>query len=120
MSVRVCSWLVAAALAPWPAGCASPGGCPEDGELRAGHPSQLSPLARPSDTAPYDGYYVGGGSPCHGEGPHEDEGTWGWDYLGRCWASWVKLLWSHCREQGGTGAYQTDGPQLLKHEGGGE
>jgi hypothetical protein len=102
------------------AGCACPCGCKEDGERRAGYPSRVSCLARPSDTGAYDGYYVGGGSPCRGCGPGADEGTWGWDYLGRCWKSKVALLWSHGRCQGGTGAYQTDGPQLLGHDKGEE
>jgi hypothetical protein len=80
----------------------------------------VSCLAQPSDTGAYDGYYVGGGSPCHGDGPGKEEGTWGWDYPGWCWKSKVALLWSHGRVQGGTGAYKTDGPQLLSHDKGEE
>src|SRR5262249_25055543 len=116
MSVRGCAWLCGIALALGSAGCASPCGSKGDGELRAGHPSCISRLARPSDTGAYDGYYVGGGSPCRGDGHSEDEGTWGWDYFGRYWKSKVALLWSHGRPQGGTGAYKTDGPQLLAHD----
>jgi hypothetical protein len=60
------------------------------------------------------GYAVGGGCPYprHAEPPTAAEGTWGWDYQG--WLPrWVTLGWWHGRYQGGTGAYQTDGPKLL-------
>ncbi len=97
------------------AGCATTC-CQEDGEQRAGYPSHVSRLAQPSATGPYDGYYVGGGSACRGDGPGNEDGTWGWDYFGRCWKSKVALLWSDGKYQGGAGAYQMDGPHLLNHE----
>jgi hypothetical protein len=120
MSVRVGIWLCSAALTLVSVGCVCCRECKEDGERRAGYPSRVSCLAQPSDTGAYDGYYVGGGTPCRGEGPREEEGTWGWDYLGRWWNSRVALLWSHGREQGGSGAYKTDGPQVLHHDKKGE
>jgi hypothetical protein len=85
---------------------------------RAGNPQILSCLAVPSDTGAYVGYQVGGGCACphFGDAPAPLDGTWGWDYQGRCFLRRVCLLWWHGRcEQGGVGAYCTDGPKL-KHE----
>jgi hypothetical protein len=91
----------------------------EDGERRAGYPSEVSRCAKPSDTGHYVGYQVGGGAPegC-GDGPDPEEGTWGWDYRGCCWVpSRVILDWWHGRRyQAGSGAYKTDGPRLPEHE----
>jgi hypothetical protein len=100
------------------AGCAGlcgRGDCCEDSEHRAGYPSEVSRCARPSDTGRYDGYYVGGGSPCCSAAPTPEQGTWGWDYAGLWWPARVALGWSNYREQGGTGAYRTDGPRPLEH-----
>jgi hypothetical protein len=88
-------------------------------ERRAGFPSEESPCAKPSDTGHYVGYYVGGGAvPCccaKGDAPTAEEGTWGWDYSGLCVPSWVRLDWWHGRrQQGGGGAYRTDGPRPLR------
>ncbi len=94
---------------------------PEQAEQRAGNPTSVAPWARPSDTGRYDAYRVGGGAPCRGEGPGPDEGTWGWDYRGLCLPSLTALGWYHGRrEQGGTGAYATDGPKVLEKLKGGE
>lgn len=85
---------------------------------RAGNPQIISCIAAPSDTGAYVGYWVGGGCPCQrlGDLPEPHEGTWGWDYSGRCFLRHVCLLWWHGRCcQGGTGAYKTDGPKL-RHE----
>jgi hypothetical protein len=114
-------WWVALSVAGLAAGCACVGGRkeirPEDEERRAGYPHTVASWAKPSDTGRYKGYYVGGGSPCRGEGPCEEEGTWGWDYCGLCLPSKIALGWWHGRkEQGGTGAYKTDGPRLPEHE----
>jgi hypothetical protein len=87
-----------------------------DGQQRAGYPQEVAPWARPSDTGRYVGYYVGGGcvNPRKAEPPYPDDGTWGWDYLGGCFRRHVILGWWHGRRyQGGTGAYQTDGPKVL-------
>jgi hypothetical protein len=87
----------------------------EDPHCRAGHPTEVSCLAAPSNTHSFVGYYVGGGSPC----PHlaeprcVNEGTWGWDYAGCVFRRRVILAWWHGRcYQGGTGAYKSDGPKL--------
>ena len=85
---------------------------------RAGHPWQQAPWAAPTSTCAYDGYYVGGGAhtyrePCQGH----HEGTWGWDYVGRCVTPIVRLGWWHVpRKQGGTGSYEPDGPRLIHLE----
>jgi hypothetical protein len=104
-------WGVALALGL--VGCAAPG-VAEDQEHRAGYPSEVACWAQPSDSGHYFGYAVGGGSPCRCEGPYRDERTWGWDYEGLLLPSWVALLWSHGRQQGGTGAYRTDGPRPVE------
>jgi hypothetical protein len=82
---------------------------------RAGYPNQISRCARPSNTPEYDGYYVGGGCAFRGHGPGPEQGTWGWDWLGGRWVHpRVVLGWcDRCRYQGGTGAYKTDGPEVL-------
>jgi hypothetical protein len=69
----------------------------------------------PSDTGRYTMYRVGGGCSCRllADSPFPWEGTWGWDYVGRWLGPDVILGWWHGRRyQGGTGAYQTDGPTL--------
>ena len=76
-------------------------------------PLCVAPWARPGRTPADIGYYVGGGLPIRGEPNLAHEGTWGWDYQGWCLHRHVWLWWSHGqRSQGGTGAYQTDGPDL--------
>jgi hypothetical protein len=75
--------------------------------------------AVPSDTGHYLGYYVGGGCgrPLKGEQRRADEGTWGWDYQGWLVPRRVMLQWWHGRRsQGGTGAYNTEGPKLYRPE----
>jgi hypothetical protein len=87
------------------------------GEERTGHPSEISPCAQPSDTGNYVGYQVGGGAACayHGEPPYVDDGTWGWDYKGCLLPSRIILDWFHgTRDQGGYGAYKTDGPRPVE------
>jgi hypothetical protein len=85
----------------------------------AGRPEMLSKLAHPSDTPHYYGYYVGGGSPKYrcARWRTVEEGTWGWDYVGRIVPRRVCLLW-WCppKYQGGAGAYKTDGPKIVEHE----
>jgi hypothetical protein len=107
-------WCCACVLA-WLAGCCFSGRKSskeeESGEARAGNPSSVAPWAQPSDNGKYVGYEVGGGSACHRDGPLPDEGTWGWDYEGHFIPSRVVLDWFHGKCQGGTGAYQTDGPR---------
>jgi hypothetical protein len=90
--------------------CGKKSGC--DGDERAGHPQEVAKWAVPTDTGKYVGYEVGGGKPCQGDGPTCNEGTWGWDYLGCLIPSKVILDWWHGKYQGGTGAYETDGPRF--------
>ncbi len=76
---------------------------------RAGHPEVVSRCARPSKTAAYCTYYVGGGCACKGGPPGPLQGTFGWDYCGKClYPGHVVLRWCN-RYQGGTGSYRTDG-----------
>jgi hypothetical protein len=110
--------LLSAALAVGLAGCAAvaePCGDVRPGERRAGYPSRAACWAQPSDPGCPWGYLVGGGSPCHGDPPGPEEGTWGWDAQGLLGFAHCALLWLHGqREQGGTGAYKPDGPRLLE------
>ena len=78
---------------------------------RAGNPDCISKCAAGSITPAYVGYYVGGGSPKKGMPPGPEQGTWGWDYSGRCFHRRICLLWN-CRFQAGTGAYKAEGPHL--------
>lgn len=82
---------------------------------RAGYPMEVSRCAAPVETCAYVGYPVGGGAPCKGDHPGPAEGTWGWDYQGRCIKRHVFLWWWHGKCQGGEGAYKTDGPRC-EHE----
>jgi hypothetical protein len=88
---------------------------PCDRNQQAGCPRNIAWWAIPSDTGRYTMYLVGGGCPCPrlADPPLPCEGTWGWDYVGRWLHPDVILGWWHGRcYQGGTGAYQTDGPVL--------
>ncbi len=89
---------------------------PDDAShLRAGCPQCVAGYARPSVNKHYLGYYVGGGAAIRGEGRCLDEGVWGVDYRGGVWHRIIRLDWWHgTKNQGGTGAYKTDGPHLLK------
>ncbi len=76
----------------------------------------VAPHARRPYNQGWCGYYVGGGASWGGETRHVDEGTWGWDYLGSPFRRRVALHWWHGRKpQGGSGAYKTDGPHIVKH-----
>ena len=85
-----------------------------------GHGSAPLPaLALPSESKGNVGYQVGGGTtaPHLGEPRRVEEGTWGWDYQGwllprRVIAGW----WHGRRNQGGTGAYKTDGPRVYQEK----
>ena len=82
----------------------------------AGWPQCISRWARPSYGCHETGYYVGGGAAAHGDCRCPHEGTWGWDYHGRLFTKRIALGWHHGRrDQGGYGAYKTDGPHLLHH-----
>lgn len=88
----------------------------DDEQRRAGFPEEQARWARPSDTGRYTGYQAGGGARLRkGERPLAHEGTWGWDYEGGLFRRRVIHGWWHGRRyQGGSGAYRTDGPKVLK------
>ncbi len=76
---------------------------------------EINRHALPSDTGHNVGYQVGGGCsrPHKAEPGWPDEGTWGWDYSGWLFHRRVMSGWWHGRRhQGGSGAYETDGPHL--------
>jgi hypothetical protein len=62
----------------------------------------------------YEAGYVGGGAVVGGDGPYQyRDGTWGLDYVGIVVPKRVFLNWWHGRhDQGGAGAYKTDGPKI--------
>ena len=66
----------------------------------------------------YAAGYVGGGAVIDGDGPDQfADGTWGLDYVGIVVPKKVFLNWWHGRKfQGGSGAYETDGPHLKHHK----
>jgi hypothetical protein len=66
----------------------------------------------------YAAGYVGGGAVVDGDGPDQyRDGTWGLDYVGIVIPKRVFLHWWHGRQQqGGAGAYTTDGPRLEHHK----
>lgn len=78
---------------------------------RAGYPLEVACYATPVETCAYVGYPVGGGATFKGDYPAPTDGTWGWDYQGRCFKRHVFLWWWHgARYQSGIGAYKIDGP----------
>jgi hypothetical protein len=92
-----------------------PPGCPRaigHTWARAGYPPCVSTHAHPTYTPEYIGYFVGGGGSAHHGCPRRPEdGTWGRDYEGMFLLRHVGLKWNHGRcYQGGTGAYDPDGP----------
>ena len=78
-------------------------------------PYRVGRHARPTYGPDYGYGWVGGGAPSwRGEPRGSNEGVWGRDYQGvvylrRVWPNW----WHGQRQQGGTGAYRTDGPKLI-------
>jgi hypothetical protein len=74
--------------------------------------AQVARWARLTKGPDYIGYYVGGGAVCRGDSRSATEGTWGWDYAGRCFTRHVWLEWWHGRRyQSGSGNYKSDGPE---------
>jgi len=84
---------------------------------RAGNPHCVAPWARQSITTKYSAWFVGGGAACGGRGRCSSEGIWGMDYHGLFPYRRVWMQWTCGREQGGEGAYKTDGHTgpLAKH-----
>jgi hypothetical protein len=112
--VGICATLL---IRPAPGGdllCTATSSCPcfECRNKRSGYSQCTARYAHPSRECHGVGYYVGGGAAFGGDYRCCDEGTWGWDYLGRIPKA-IQLKWWHGRRyQGGTGAYRTDGPHL--------
>jgi len=76
--------------------------------------------AIPSERCGYTMYPVGGDCPirCVGDPPRPDEGTWGWDFVGRWLPRNVILGWWHDRRPSlGESTYKTDGPNLNSCQG---
>jgi hypothetical protein len=115
-------WLGAVRGQAPPEGLPAPAGQPPAEGHPHGGPPPVAWWAIPTRTPAYIGYYVGGGCACarRGEPRYPCEGTWGWDFTGRCFLRKVDLRWWHGRRyQGGVGAYEPEGPEPLKrlHEG---
>jgi len=82
---------------------------------RAGQPQRERRLSLPTYTPAYDAGWVGGGASFRGDSPRINEGVWGRDYVGLIYPRIVWPHWLHGRrQQGGTGAYKSDGPRLIK------
>ncbi|HUY36951.1 MAG TPA: hypothetical protein VMV69_29805 [Pirellulales bacterium] len=82
---------------------------------RAGQPQRVRRHSRPTYTREYDAGWVGGGAGILGDSPRTHEGVWGRDYVGLVFPRCVWPHWLHGRrEQGGSGAYKSDGPRLIK------
>lgn len=85
-----------------------------DGCRRAGNPQVVAPWAACSTSHKYSGWFVGGGAAVCGRPRRREEGTWGVDYDGWLSPRHVFMRWTCGREQGGEGAYETDGePEVV-------
>lgn len=84
---------------------------------RAGDPHCVAWWAKPSTSLKYSAGFVGGGAAIGGRSRHCSEGVWGMDYHGLFPYRRVWMRWTCGREQGGVGAYKTDGHTgpLAKH-----
>lgn len=82
---------------------------------RAGNPHCYHRWAKCSVDEKYSAWFVGGGSPfAFARGRTSSEGTWGLDYGGLFGHAKVWLNYTHGRNQGGVGAYRTDGePKIV-------
>jgi hypothetical protein len=76
---------------------------------RAGNPHCVASWAKLSITPKYSAGYVGGGAAWGGRSRYCSEGVWGLDYHGLFPYRRVWMRWTNGCEQGGEGAYKTDG-----------
>jgi hypothetical protein len=76
---------------------------------RAGNPHCVASWAQLSITTKYSAGFVGGGAALGGRSRYCSEGVWGLDYHGLLPYRRVWMRWTSGREQGGEGAYKTDG-----------
>lgn len=86
---------------------------------RAGGPDHVAFWARCAVNKNYSAWFVGGGTPWiysrKALARNHEEGTWGMDYDGLFRPRRVWMKWGCDREQGGLGAYETDGkPAVLR------
>ena len=108
------SWLVALTMMAAPElQAADP---PVEDKIRSGHASSIAPWAQPGITRHYSGGFLGGGAARRGAGRTQVQGTWCWDFHGllprkNIWLGW----WNGRRDQGGRGAYKTEGPRIRNH-----
>ena len=82
---------------------------------RAGNPHCYHRWAKCGVDEKYSAWFVGGGTPfCFGRPRTSNEGTWGLDYGGLFGRTKVWLNYTRGRNQGGEGAYRTDGePKII-------
>lgn len=91
-----------------------PHGRSADPVRRAGHPFDVAPWAVVTPNRHYAGYYVGGGAALGGDCRRPQQGTWGVDYVRLLFWKRVHLHWWNGRhDQGGQGAYKSNGPHIL-------
>jgi hypothetical protein len=64
------------------------------GLQRAGNPQHVSRFAAPAFAPGFGGYYVGGSQARGGIPGNANQGTWGWDYVGRKLRRIVNLNWA--------------------------
>ncbi|MFK8114946.1 MAG: hypothetical protein AB8B91_22275 [Rubripirellula sp.] len=77
---------------------------------RAGNPHAVHRFAKCSVDGKYSSWFVGGGAAFfRGRCRKPSEGTWGMDYSGLFGKANVWMNYTRDREQGGEGAYETDG-----------
>jgi hypothetical protein len=85
-----------------------------DEHARAGRPQEISCIAASASREKFTGGYVGGTRLVGGDGRGEQDGTWGWDYVGRGrFLGRIFLGWAHDRKhQEKVGKYDTDGRRV--------
>ena len=89
---------------------------PTNDEQRSGYASSIAPWAQRTGSRHYSGGFLGGGAARRGEDRSAIQGTWGWDFHGLLGRKNIWLgRWNGRREQGGRGAYKTEGPRLINH-----
>ena len=89
---------------------------PTNDQQRSGYASSIAPWARRTVSRHDSGGFVGGGAARRGEDRSEIQGTWGWDFHGLMGGKKIWLGWGNGRrDQGGRGAYKTEGPRIINH-----
>jgi len=97
---------LSAADPPPPSGCHT--------QQRAGHADCVAWWARPGVGPKQAGGYVGGGCLFRGGPRGPEDGTWGWDYVGKGkYPGRIFLGWCACGVRKPSGPYKTDGPEVV-------